>query len=108
MLVSSCWGTGSYFHPGWWGGCHPGRVQRERGLGPVCTKSHFSVDVKIFFRLGRRGEMKRENTSGVWDKLSFCLCPFQVTAVAGVWQEGTIARASSSGQALGSCGGGGS
>lgn len=99
MLASSCWGHRSYFHQGWRGWCHPARVQRKHRLILVCTKSPFSVDLKLFFRLDRIGEMKRESKAGVWDKGSFPTCHFQITAVGSGMARGDTGQGLQFGEA---------
>ena len=56
--------TGAIFIGAVWDAAAPGRVQKEHWLTQFCTKSHFffPVDLRIFFRLDRSGEMKREKT----------------------------------------------
>lgn len=95
-------GNRSYFHQSCLGWCHPGRVQREYQL-LRSAQSHFFF-LKIFkniFQVGWRSEMKRAKThQECGTRQSFLCTVFRSSACARVWQEGTNARAFSSGKPM--------
>lgn len=60
-------GQRELFSPGLPGMVPPREVPKERRLTPFCTESFFfsPLDLRIFFRWGRRGEMERKHSRSV-------------------------------------------